>query len=54
MSEQAEESYNLENISLSKFQIEEMAKSTIEFGRKYFSIPENLKRYEEWKASKNE
>lgn len=46
----SKESYNLDNVSLSKFQKEQLAKALLEACKKYFNDPENVKKYEEWKA----
>lgn len=46
----SKEAYNLENISLSKWQTEQLAKATLDSCRKFYSDPENVKKFEAWKA----
>ena len=47
-----EESYNLENIALSDFQTKQLARATYEACQRFYADPENVKRFEEWKANK--
>lgn len=49
-----QETYNLENISLSDWQNEQLARATLETCRKFYSDPENVKKYEAWKAERDE
>ena len=48
----SKEAYNLENISLSKWQTEQLAKATLDLCRKFYSDPENVKKFEAWKAER--
>ena len=50
----SQETYNLENISLSDWQKEQLARATLEACRKFYSDPENVKKYEAWKAERDE
>lgn len=47
-----EEMYNLENISLSEYQTEQLARVTYEACKRFYADPENVKRLEKWKANK--
>ena len=49
----SEEKHNMENVSLSDCQIEQLAKSLLKSCMEFYSDPENVKRYEEWKAKEN-
>lgn len=49
----SEESYNLENISLTEFQTRQLARTILDECEKFYSNPENVKRFEEWKKKKN-
>ena len=48
----SEETYNLENISLSEEQTEQLARATYEACKRFYADPENVRRFEEWKAEK--
>ncbi len=48
----SQEAYNLENISLSDWQKEQLARATLEACRKFYSDPENVKKYEAWKCER--
>ena len=50
----SQEAYNLENISLSDWQKEQLARATLEACRRFYSDPENVKKYEAWKAERDE
>ena len=50
----SQEAYNLENISLSDWQKEQLARTTLEACRKFYSDPENVKKYEARKAERDE
>ena len=50
----SQEAYNLENISLSDWQKEQLARATLEDCRKFYSDPENVKKYESWNAERDE
>ena len=50
----SQEAYNLENISLSNWQKEQLARATLEACRRFYSDPENIKKYEAWKAERDE
>ncbi len=45
------ESFNLENVHISDFNMRMLARTIIPKVREFYSDPENVKRYEEWKAS---
>lgn len=45
------ESFNLENVHISDFNMRMLARAIIPKVREFYSAPENVKRYEEWKAS---
>ena len=49
----SEEKHNTENVSLSDYQIEQLAKSFLKPCMEFYSHPENVKRYEEWKAKED-
>lgn len=49
----SEESYNLENISLSQWQMDRFARATLDACKRFYSDPENVKKFEEWKAKQN-
>ncbi len=49
----SEEQYNMENVSLSDYQVEQLAKSLIGPCLEFYSDPENVKRFEEWKANRS-
>ena len=49
----SEETYNIENISLSEYQTEQLAKTLLEACQRFYSDPENIKKYEEWKKKNN-
>ena len=49
----SEEAYNIENISLSEYQTEQLAKALLEACQRFYSDPENVKKYEEWKKKNN-
>lgn len=44
------EAHSLENISLSDWQKEQLARVILEACRKFYSDPENVRKYEAWKA----
>ena len=46
----SQESYNMENVSLSDYQIEQLAKAVLPACEKFYADPENVRRYEAWKA----
>jgi len=48
----SEETYNLENISLSEEQTEQLARATYEACKRFYADPENIRRFEEWKENK--
>ena len=50
----SQEAYNLENISLSDWQKEQLARATLETCRKFYSDPESVKKFEAWKAERDE
>lgn len=50
----SQEAYNPENISLSDWQKEQLARAALEACRKFYSDPENVKKYEAWKAERDE
>ena len=50
----SQEKFNLENISLSDWQKEQLARATLEACRRFYSDPENVKKYEAWKAERDE
>lgn len=49
----SKEDYNLENISLSDFQIRQLAKALLPACEKFYSDPENVRKYEAWKAARD-
>lgn len=46
----SEESYNLENISLSEFQLDQLARALLQPCREFYSDPKHVKEFEEWMA----
>ena len=50
----SQETHNLENISLSNWQKEQLARATLEACRKFYSDPENVKKYEARKGERDE
>ncbi|MGN1368501.1 MAG: hypothetical protein ACI4WX_06515 [Aristaeellaceae bacterium] len=49
----SQEAYNLENISLSDWQKKQLARAILEACRKFYSNPENVKKYEAWEAERD-
>ena len=49
----SKEDYNMENISLSDFQIRQLAKSLLPACEKFYSNPENVREFEAWKATRD-
>ncbi len=49
----SQKAYNLENISLSDWQREQLARTTLDACRKFYSNPENVKKNEAWKAERD-
>lgn len=49
----SEEHYNMENISLSDFQMKQLARTLLSACEKFYSNPENVKKYEAWKAARD-
>ena len=49
----SKENYNMENISLSDFQMKQLAKALLPACEKFYSDPENIKKYEAWKAARD-
>ena len=48
----SKESYNMENVSLSDFQVKQLAKALIPACEKFYADPENVRRYEAWEAER--
>lgn len=48
----SKENYNMENVSLSDFQVKQLAKALILACEKFYADPENVRRYEAWKAER--
>lgn len=46
------EHYNLEKVKLSDWQIKSLARTLSKACEKFYSVPENIKKFEEWKARK--
>ena len=46
------EHYNLEKVKLSDWQIKSLARTLCKACEKFYSVPENIKKFEEWKARK--
>ena len=49
----SKEHYNMENISLSDFQMKQLARTLLSACEKFYSNPENVKKYEAWKVARN-
>ena len=49
----SEEHYNMENISLSDFQMKQLARTLLSACEKFYSNPENVKKYDTWKAARD-
>lgn len=49
----SQEAYNLENISLPNWHKEQLARAILMACRKFYSDPENVKKYEAWKAERD-
>lgn len=45
-----QQSYNLENVHISDFAVRSLARTLLPKVREFYSDPENVKRFEEWKA----
>jgi len=45
----SQQTYNLENIALSDYQMESLAKEILEAFKRFYSDPQNVKKFEEWK-----
>ena len=50
----SKEKHNIENVSLSDRQIEQLAKSLLKPCMEFYSVPENVKRFEEWKSKREQ
>ena len=50
----SEEKHNMENVSLSECQIEQLAKALLKPCMDFYSDPANVRRYEEWKAKREQ
>lgn len=48
------EEYNLQNVSLSSWQIESLARALLPSIQEFYSDPENVRKFEEWQAKRNE
>lgn len=48
----SKESYNMDNVSLSDSQKKQLAKALIPACKKFYADPENVRRYETWKAER--
>ena len=49
----SEKHYNMENISLSDFQMKQLARTLLSACEKFYSNPENVKKYDTWKAARD-
>lgn len=49
-----QETYNLQNISLPDWQKRALGRAVYEVCRRFYSNPENVKKYEAWKAKRDE
>ena len=49
----SKESYNLENISVSQWQMDQLAKTILDACKRFYADPENVKKYEKWKAKRD-
>lgn len=47
------EEYNLQNVSLSSWQIESLARALLPSIQEFYSDPENVRKFEEWQAKRN-
>ena len=45
----SQQDYNMKNINLSDYQVERLAKATLDACKKFYSDPQNVKKFEEWK-----
>ena len=50
--ELSSEEYNMQNISLSSWQIESLARTLLPSIREFYSDPENVRKFEEWQAKR--
>lgn len=46
------EEYNLQNVSLSKWQVESLARALLPAIEEFYSDPENVRKFEEWQAKR--
>lgn len=49
----SKENYNMENISLSGFQVKQLAKALLPACEKFYSNPENVRKFKAWKATQD-
>ena len=46
------EEYNMQNVSLSSWQIESLARTLLPSIQEFYSDPENVRKFEEWQAKR--
>jgi len=45
--------HNLENISIPEFELKQLSRYILKACEKFYSDPENVRRYEKWKAERD-
>lgn len=48
----SKEAHNLENISIPEFELKQLCRCIIKGCEEFYSDPENVKRFEKWKAER--
>ena len=47
-----QEAFNLENISLTEWQMQSLARAALEGCKRFYADPDNVKKFEEWKEKR--
>lgn len=50
--ETGREEYNMQNIRVSKFQAESLARTLLPSIQEFYADPENVRKFEEWRAAR--
>lgn len=50
--ETGRETYNMQNVRISKFQAESLARTLLPCIQEFYKDPENIRKFEEWKATR--
>ncbi|MFR5901825.1 MAG: hypothetical protein ACLUIO_20405 [Neglectibacter timonensis] len=49
----SQEAFNLENISLTEWQMQSLARTALEGCKRFYADPDNVKKFEEWKEKRD-